>query len=339
MSSNYGEQFKNFIIANEGSSKKKVTLLVDGLNLFIRSFSAVPTLNDNGEHTGAITGFYKTLLRIIRECNVNRVIVAFDGKGGNTRRRKLFSDYKGKRVNVGSFNRFEAVDGLVDEGESFRRQLGIIFESFEYLPLHFISIDNVEADDVLAYIANEIVPKDELAIIASSDKDYLQLVGDNINVYSLHKKMLITPDNIFNEIGYLPKNYLTLRCFVGNDVSDNISGIDRLGEKTMTKLFDIKSTERDFTIDDIINEAHMKVQAGAKDKVLRTILERRDIVYRNYDLMQLYEPPISGILSAQVRRILDTPCNTFDKMKFHALMLAHGVVYRVEDLGLWNKVN
>lgn len=338
MHKNYADEFRKFVNSDEKVETKKSVLLVDGLNLFIRAFSAVPTLNDNGEHTGAIIGFFNTLRKIVKDYKIHKVIIAFDGKGGNTRRRKLYKDYKGKRVNVGSFNRFEVVDGLVDEGESFRRQLAILFEIFEFLPLHLVSMDNIEADDVIAYIANEVIDADSPVIIASSDKDFLSLIKPNRSVYSLHKKMLITSDNVFEEIGYLPANYLIVRCFTGNDVSDNIGGVNRLGEKTMLKYFDMKSLEKLWTVDDIINEAHSNVNKGTKVKIFHNIVEQKHIVYRNYDLMQLYEPPVSGILSSHIRKILDQPVNSFDKIGFHRFMNEKGIAYNVEDLTIWSTI-
>ena len=72
-------------------------LLVDGLNLFIRCFSVIPTTNTNGVHVGGISGFLKSLGYAIKLLSPTRTIIVFDGKGGSTRRRKLFPDYKAQR--------------------------------------------------------------------------------------------------------------------------------------------------------------------------------------------------------------------------------------------------
>ena len=72
-------------------------LLIDGMNLFIRVFSAIPTTNEDGVHVGGIVGFLRSIGYTINMFRPTRVIIVFDGKGGSTRRRKLFPEYKQKR--------------------------------------------------------------------------------------------------------------------------------------------------------------------------------------------------------------------------------------------------
>lgn len=338
MSKNYTQEFKDFLESKSSLNHSRTTLIVDGLNLFIRSFSVVPTLNDNGEHIGAIIGFFNVLRKLSREVNLNHIVIAFDGKGGNQRRRKLYKEYKEKRLSVGVFNRFEPETFGVDEGESFKRQLSLLLSILDFLPIHVLSMDSIEADDVIAYISNEIVPKDETAIIASSDKDYYQLIKPNISVYSLHKKILVTDKNVFDVLGFSPENYLTLRCFTG-DSSDNIKGVSRVGEKTLLKHFNIKDANRIYKVDDIINEAQTKINEGSKVKLYHSIIEEVPIIYRNYELMQLEEPPISGLLSSHIRQILGSPPSSFNRLKFHELMITNGIDYKAEDVDLWSKLS
>jgi len=67
-------------------------LLVDALNSFIRCFAAVPTMNEDGEHVGGISGFLKSIGVAIRQFKPSRVVLVFDGKGGSKRRRKLYPE-------------------------------------------------------------------------------------------------------------------------------------------------------------------------------------------------------------------------------------------------------
>lgn len=339
MHNTYAEQFREYINSPEEvkSVNAKNVLVVDGLNLFIRAFSVIPTLNQNGEHTGAVVGFYRTLSKLIRDLSIHKVIVAFDGKGGNARRRKLFKEYKEKRVSIGTFNRFEEVRGLVNEGESMKRQLFIVLKTLEHLPVHTVVIDGVEADDVIAYTVNELLEPGDIKIIVSSDKDYLQLISESIRVYSLHKKMLITDRNVHEVIGYLPENFLTLRCFTG-DNSDNINGVFKVGEKSLTKYFGLGSKDTTVKIDDIIEESFKQVSAGIKTKTFHYILDQKYIAYRNYDLMQLKDPPISGILTSQIRRVLEQPLNSYNKLKFHENMKGSGIDYNLDDFTMWEKL-
>lgn len=339
MDKNYADQFKNYIASAETSQtvNSETILLVDGLNLFLRAFSVVPTLNANGEHTGAVVGFFNTIRKLIREYTPSEVIIAFDGKGGSVRRRKLYSDYKEKRVSVGTFNRFEEVKGLANEGESMKRQLVILLQALEYLPVKTIVIDGVEADDVVSYIAVHLLPETSHKIIASSDKDYYQLVREDISIYSLHKKLLLTLANIHENIGYLPKNYLTLRCFTG-DTSDNINGVHKVGAKGLAKHFNLTSPDKICTVDDIISEAEAQAESGSKAKIYRNIAEQKYIVYRNHNLMQLEDPPISGPLASNIRTVLDQPLNQYNRYPFYELLRKNGIEFTTDDVLTWDRL-
>ena len=69
-------------------------LIIDGLNTYIRIFSSVPIITENGDHVGGIIGFLRSVALSIREFNPTRCVIVFDGRGGSLRRRKLYSDYK-----------------------------------------------------------------------------------------------------------------------------------------------------------------------------------------------------------------------------------------------------
>lgn len=336
----YSDKYNQFLTSQESkqSINAKNILVVDGLNLFFRTFSVVPTLNENGEHTGGVLGFYRTLRSLISNMDIDEVVIAFDGKGGNARRRKLYKGYKENRRSIGMFNRFEEVKEGVNEQESMTRQLTILLTSLNYLPVKVVVLDGVEADDVIAYCVNEGLDEDSNKIIASGDKDYLQLVRPDISVYSLYKKKLITSENFHETVGYTPQNFLTLRCFTG-DSSDNIDGVYKVGEKSLCKLFNINTPDRLVTIDEIVNESHQKVNEGTKTKLYHYIVEHRYIAYRNHELMQLKEPPINAVLSSKVRAVLNSPTPKYNKLEFHKIMSAHGVDYSTEDITTWERLS
>ena len=81
---------------DNGEPNDKV-LIIDGLNTFIRVFSVIPTTNDDGIHVGGIVGFLRSIGYTINMFRPTRVIIVFDGKGGSSRRRKLYPEYKQKR--------------------------------------------------------------------------------------------------------------------------------------------------------------------------------------------------------------------------------------------------
>ena len=90
-----------------GSSKDSHLMIIDGLNTFIRVFSAVPALNDDGDHIGGVTGFLRSIAANIRQHKPTRCVIVFDGKGGSRRRKDLYPEYKANRANKTAFNRYQ----------------------------------------------------------------------------------------------------------------------------------------------------------------------------------------------------------------------------------------
>ena len=71
-------------------SKNSRVLVIDGLNTFIRTWTTNPTMNEDGDHIGGLTGFLKSIGFQIKMFNPTRVIVVFDGKGGNDKRKDIY---------------------------------------------------------------------------------------------------------------------------------------------------------------------------------------------------------------------------------------------------------
>jgi len=156
-------------------------LIVDGLNTFIRAYSSSPALNANGEHVGGVSGFLLSVGHAIKTVDPTRVVVVFDGKNGSAKRRQLYPGYKATRKVKIRLNRAE----VVDKEDNQLQQLWRLIDYLEALPITVITLDDSEADDVIAYIANEyLADKDSHTFIMSSDKDFLQLVRSNVHVWS-----------------------------------------------------------------------------------------------------------------------------------------------------------
>ena len=163
-------------------------LIIDGLNTFIRAFSVNPSLNEDGSHVGGLVGFLKSIRFAVNKFKPTRCIIVFDGKGGSKPRQKVFPGYKGGRKVRSRLNR--VVDWTVnaqDESEAMKLQLSRLVEYLENLPLTILSIDNLEADDVMAYASN-VSLKESKVTIMSTDKDFYQLVDKRVQVYSPTKK-------------------------------------------------------------------------------------------------------------------------------------------------------
>jgi len=311
----YYELFKNMegrFEKNESLTGNSNVLIIDGMNTFIRCWSVVPNLSDNGEHIGGVTGFLKSIGYAIRELNPTRVIVVFDGNNSSRRRKKIHSDYKANRgknklrVNRGIYEQLSDED----EQQSKRRQIIILAELLTMLPVTTMIYDGVEADDVMAYIVNRLC--DEHSIIMSEDGDFLQLVDDTCMVWKPTSKKLYTPELVLETTGIPSHNFLMYRIMDG-DKSDNISGIKGAGIKTIMKLFPKITTNSKLTIDEIISHSENKQGNG---KLYDTILDNKDVLGRNFKLMQLEDVDIPGSTKLQVQSRFREDIPKLDKVSF-----------------------
>ena len=137
-------------------------LLIDGMNLFIRVFSAIPTTNEDGVHVGGIVGFLRSLAFNINMIRPTRTIIVFDGKGGSNRRRKIFPEYKAGRKMSVRLNRTTGVSlTREDEHKMMIAQLNRVVEYLECLPLTIVNMENIE-DIFFEYDNYKIFNNDDL---------------------------------------------------------------------------------------------------------------------------------------------------------------------------------
>ena len=305
-------------------------LLIDGLNTFIRVFSAIPTTNEDGIHIGGIVGFLRSICYTINMVRPTRTVIVFDGKGGSNRRRKIFPEYKmGRKMSV-RLNRTTGVSlTREDEHKMMIAQLNRVIEYLECLPLTITNVENVEADDVIGYCAKHLF-KDKVTIM-STDKDFLQLVDNRIKVYSPTKKLMYDEERIKNEYGIDAKNFLLYRILDG-DKSDGIPGIKGAGLKTLLKVFPYLESPHQFTIEDI-----MKSSDANKDKykICETIVKEKDQMFLNKKLMDLTDGVMSGNSRLRVKNQMDLPIQRLIKHKFQRMFLEDKMYQALPNLDSW----
>jgi DNA polymerase-1 len=317
-----------------GSSKDSHLMIIDGLNTFIRVFSAVPALNDDGDHIGGVTGFLRSIAANIRQHKPTRCVVVFDGKGGSRRRKDLYPEYKANRANKTAFNRYQEFASLEDEQDSMKRQFGRLIQYLNCLPITTLSIDNVEADDIMAYIANEIYTKDEnRATIVSTDRDFLQLVNNRISVWSPIKKKMYTPSVMQEEFGFSPKNYLLYRSFIG-DKSDNIPGLKGVGPKSLIKYFPMFTEDREIHIHEIVEYA---TNVDKKYKVHELVSNNKELLELNYKLMQLKEVDINGNAKMLTLDKIKGDIDKLNTYEFKKMFMQDKMYTVIKDLDSWLK--
>lgn len=316
-------------IENDNPNEK--ILIVDGLNTYLRVFSVVPTQNDDGIHVGGIVGFLKSIASVVKTLSPTRCIVVFDGKGGSTRRRKIYPDYKNKRKTKIRLNRVNEYESLDDERHSMLMQLSRCVEYLETLPITVLSVDNVEADDVIAYSTKQLLT-DSKIVIMSTDKDFLQLVNDRISVWSPTKKKLYKPDVVKEEYNVNSNNLLMCRIFDG-DASDNIKGVMGIGSKTLLKNIPELKDDVVYSVNDVIKQSDKNNRFG---KIVR---EQKDIMYRNYELMQLYDVDISGSTKLKINNVVNGKIQKLVKPVFQKMFIEDRMFSTLPDLDSWLRLS
>ena len=143
------EEIKNKGGSLDGGEPNDKVLIIDGLNTFIRVFSVIPTTNEDGVHVGGIVGFLKSIGYVINMVSPTRVIIVFDGKGGSTRRRKIYPEYKQNRKTKYRVNRTYDFASQEDEKQNMIMQLQRCVEYLDTLPVTVLSYDNIEAYDTI----------------------------------------------------------------------------------------------------------------------------------------------------------------------------------------------
>lgn len=311
-------------------------LLVDGLNTYLRAFSATPTMNDDGSHVGGISGFLLSLGASIRMFKPKRVVIVFDGKGGSQRRRALFSGYKSNRRNMTKLNRTYDFKTLEEEKAAMKWQLLLLIEMLRCLPLTVMAPENVEADDAIAYIAQTVEQRGENSIIVSTDKDFLQLISDRISVWNPIKKKMYTPEKVVEDYGFHPNNFVLYRAVTG-DKSDCIPGIAGIKEATLLKYFPILAEEKKINLDQLIEIANSHVNGKKKPPVaLTNLLTGMDILELNLALMRLDSQMAMGTVSRlDVLEMYEQDPYEYDKLELTKLIRLNKLISAFGNYETW----
>jgi 5'-3' exonuclease len=313
----------------EPISRDSKVLLVDGLNQFMRMFASTPTMNEDGVHMGGYTGFLRGIGMAIRQFKPSRCVIVFDGKGGSAKRRAIFKDYKENRRSMTKLNRTYDFNTLDDEVDSRKYQLIKLVESLTHLPVTVIAIDNIEADDALAYLANLTAERGGEAIIMSNDRDFLQLVNAQITVYNPIKKKVYTVESVVEEYGIHPNNFVIYRTIDG-DKSDNIPGVHGVGPAKLIKYFpELANAEP------IAWEHIFAVAEGNDSKACKDILNNKDLLERNTSLMRLDEQHMSGAIRLKVLSQFDAPINGLNKLALTQSLLRDRLLASFPNIDEW----
>ncbi|MCJ0699587.1 DNA polymerase I [Frigoribacterium faeni] len=287
------------------SDEAKPTLLViDGHSLAFRAFYALPVdsfVNREGQHTNAIHGFISMLLSLLKAEKPTHLAVAFDISRFSFRTRE-YPEYKGTRS---------------ETPPEFVGQIPLLEEALHAMGITTITKEDFEADDILATLATRGRDEGFRVLVVSGDRDAIQMVNDDVTLLypsarGVSELTRYDRDKVFERYGIEPHQYPEVAALVG-ETSDNLIGIDKVGEKTAVKWINLYGG-----LDQIIERAdEIKGVVGQK------LREQKENAIRNRRLNRLVtdvELPVGpadlerrGIDEAAVREL-------FDKLQFRTLL-------------------
>ena len=307
------------------TSKKRV-LLIDALNLFMRNYIVDPSLSTNGQPIGGAKGFIKSLQSVCRTINPDLIFVAWDG--GSQKRKSIDKNYKAGRKPV-RLNRdiHNMTAGEQENNKNWQQQR--LIEYLNEMPIMQSYVENVEADDIIALVAQSQALSEHHKIILSSDKDFIQLCDDTTILYRPIQKEILNKKRILEQFEIHPTNFALARAIAG-DKSDNLPGVGGAGLPTVSKRFPFLSEEKSYTIQELVDYAE---GVDSKLKVFKNIVEKREIIEKNYKMMQLYVPCISAQSAQYIRGMLKDPKLMFNKTGVQTMMMIDGFgSYDLADL-------
>jgi len=194
-------------------------VLVDGSSYLYRAFHAMPALtNSAGEPTGTIYGVVNMLRRLRMDHPTDHIAVIFDAKG-KTFRDDLYDKYKATRP------------PMPDE---LRSQIEPLHNVIRAMGLPLLSIEGVEADDVIATLATQASTSGMNTLISTGDKDIAQLVSNDVTLINTMTNTVLDPQGVIDKFGVSANQIVDYLALVG-DASDNVPGIPKVGPKTAAK--------------------------------------------------------------------------------------------------------
>ena len=285
---------------NKATKKRQKLVVFDGHALVHRGFHAIPHLTTkDGTPTNAVYGFTMMMLLALRELKPDYAIVAWDTPG-KTFRHDQYSDYKATRK--------KAPDELY-------AQMPLTKELIAAFNIPLIEAPGYEADDIIGTLTKSY--KDKLdVVVVTGDMDELQLVSENVSVYTMRKgfsdTFIYDEKAVFDKYGVTPKEFIVYKALKG-DTSDNIPGVTGIGDKGATDLVsEYKTLDGIYENIELIKPALAKKLAAGKENAylsldLSTI--KRDVEF-DFKLVD------SALHDYDKKKVFDL----FHKLEFKSLL-------------------
>ncbi|MSP95954.1 MAG: DNA polymerase I, partial [Betaproteobacteria bacterium] len=194
-------------------------LLVDGSSYLYRAFHALPELkNTQGEPTGAISGVISMLRRLAADYKAQARACVFDTKA-KTFRDDAYPEYKAQRARM---------------PEDLAAQIEPLKQAIAAMGWPVIAVDGVEADDVIATLAERAKKNGMRCVISTGDKDLAQLVDEYVTLVNTMTNERLDIEGVKRKFGVPPELIVDFYSLVG-DAVDNVPGVPKVGPKTAAK--------------------------------------------------------------------------------------------------------
>ncbi|WP_444996641.1 DNA polymerase I [Aliikangiella sp. IMCC44359] len=194
-------------------------ILVDGSSYLFRAYHTMNFTTSAGEPTGAIYGVVNMLKSLYKQYQPQQMAVVFDAKG-KTFRNDMYPEYKANRPPM---------------PDDLRNQIAPLHQIVKAMGFPLISIEGVEADDVIGTIARLATEAGRDTVISTSDKDMAQLVNQHISLINTMSNQFLDVAGVNEKFGIPPELIIDFLALMG-DKSDNIPGVAGVGEKTALGL-------------------------------------------------------------------------------------------------------
>lgn len=272
------------------------TLLVDSSYLLKRSFDGAKESYTKAGFMGGLYGFLTTVRMLVRDYQINKVVLMWDGENSGVYRHQIDHNYKANRKSKSWYDKIELTDDEIrrekEKDASILAQRKRVQAYAEELYFRQVEIAEIEGDDLIAAYTIKNSKKEEI-ILFTNDRDFLQLLEYGIKIRLHTNKTLLSAGNFFLHYPYHYKNALTLKIICG-DTSDNIKGIKGLQEKTLFNYFP-ELSKKHMTVRELCQLADEFNKTRLKEKkkpiaALKNLVEGVERLKLNHQLINLSKP-------------------------------------------------
>lgn len=217
--------------------------------MFFRAFYAIrPLSSTKGVPVNAVYGFISMIVKLFKEKNPDHMVFCYDRKEPSFRK-DLYTEYKANRTTM---------------PDDLQVQMPYLKQVAELFGIADIEVAGYEADDLIGTIAVQAAKEGYQVYIVSGDKDFSQLVNENIFLYDTMKEFVFTVDAVKEKHGVFPAQFIDFLAITG-DTSDHIPGVAGIGPKGAQKLI-----EQFGTLEKIYENIDKVAPAGIKEKLIKS---------------------------------------------------------------------